>query len=140
MAAVYGTIAVGKRMKPYVVQEIKNRDGDILYQGKQEELGQAPVSWAILAAIRKALTAVVERATGIAAKVAGIPAAGKTGTAENPGLPHAWFLCYAPVDDPKLAMAVFVAHGEHGDRTSAYVARDVLTWYRDNRLPTKEAL
>lgn len=139
MAAVYGTIAAGKRMKPYVVQEIKNREGDILYQGKQEEVGKAPVAWGTLAAIRKALAAVVERATGIAAKVAGIPAAGKTGTAENPGLPHAWFLCYAPVDDPKIAMAVFVAHGEHGDRTSAYVARDILTWYRDNRLPTKEA-
>ena len=135
MAAVYGTIATGKRMKPYVVQEIKNRAGDILYQGKQEEVGKVPVSWDTLSVIRKALTAVVERATGIAAKVAGIPAAGKTGTAENPGLPHAWFLCYAPVDDPKIAMAVFVAHGEHGDRTSAYVARDILTWYRDNRLP-----
>jgi penicillin-binding protein 2 len=140
MAAVYGTIASGKRMKPYVVQEIKNREGDILYQGKQEETGKAPVAWGTLVAIRKALTAVVERATGIAAKVAGIPAAGKTGTAENPGLPHAWFLCYAPVADPKIAMAVFVAHGEHGDRTSAYVARDILTWYRDNRLPTQEAL
>jgi penicillin-binding protein 2 len=140
MAAVYGTIAAGKRMKPYVVSEIKNREGDILYQGKQAEAGKAPVAWPTLVAIRKALTAVVERATGIAAKVAGIPAAGKTGTAENPGLPHAWFLCYAPVRDPKIAMAVFVAHGEHGDRTSAYVARDILTWYRDHRLPTQEAL
>ena len=135
MAAVYGTIATGKRMKPYVVQEIKNRAGEILYQGKQEEVGQAPVGWETLSVIRQALAAVVERATGIAARVAGIPAAGKTGTAENPGLPHAWFLCYAPVDDPQIAMAVFVAHGEHGDRTSAYVARDILAWYRDNRLP-----
>jgi penicillin-binding protein 2 len=139
MAAVYSTIASGKRMKPYVVQEIKDRDGDILYQGKQAEVGKAPVGWATLVAIRKALTAVVERATGRAAKVEGMPAAGKTGTAENPGLPHAWFLCYAPVADPKIALAVFVAHGEHGDRTSAYVARDILTWYRDNRLATKEA-
>ena len=139
MAVVYGTIASGKRMKPFVVQEIKNREGEVLYQGKQEEVGRAPVAWETLAAIRKALTAVVERATGIAAKVPGIPAAGKTGTAENPGLPHAWFLCYAPAGDPKLAMAVFVAHGEHGDRTSAYVARDILTWYRDNRLPKSGA-
>jgi penicillin-binding protein 2 len=135
MAVLYGTIAAGKRMKPYVVREIKNREGDILYQGGQAEVGKAPVAWTVLVAIRKALAAVVERATGVAARVAGLPAAGKTGTAENPGLPHAWFLCYAPVDDPEIVIAVFVAHGEHGDRTSAYVARDILTWYRDNRLP-----
>lgn len=135
MAAVYGTIASGKRMKPYVVQEIRDRQGDVLYQGKQEEVGRVPVAWEVLAVIKKALTAVVERGTGIAAKIAGIPAAGKTGTAENPGLPHAWFLCYAPDDGPRIALAVFVAHGEHGDRSSAYVARDILTWYRDHRLP-----
>ncbi|MDD5594105.1 MAG: penicillin-binding protein 2 [Candidatus Margulisbacteria bacterium] len=135
MAAVYGTIAVGKRMKPYVVQEIKGRDGELLYQGKQEELGRAPVAWNTLSAIRSALKEVVARATGIAARVPGIPAAGKTGTAENPGLPHAWFLCYAPVDEPKIVIASFVEHGQHGDRSAAYVARDILTWYRDNRLP-----
>lgn len=134
MANVYGTIAVGKRMRPFVVQQIVNRDGDILYQGKQEELGRVPVAWGVLATIQNALKEVVARATGRAANVEGLPAAGKTGTAENPGLPHAWFLCYAPYDDPKIVIATFVEHGEHGDRTSAYVARDILTWYRDHRL------
>ena len=138
MAAVYGTIAMGKRMKPFVVSEIKNRGGEILYRGRQEEVAAAPVNASIIDTIRLALKAVVARATGIAARVEGIPAAGKTGTAENPGLPHAWFLCYAPADDPKIVIATFVAHGEHGDRTSAYVSRDILTWYRDHRL-TQEA-
>jgi penicillin-binding protein 2 len=135
MACVYGTLAVGRRMKPYVVAEIRDRAGELLYQGKEAEAAQAPVGGEILTVIRQALAAVVERATGIAARVEGLPAAGKTGTAENPGLPHAWFLCFAPVDDPRIVIAAFVAHGEHGDRTSAYVARDILTWYRDHRLP-----
>ncbi|OGB88817.1 penicillin-binding protein 2 [candidate division WOR-1 bacterium RIFCSPHIGHO2_01_FULL_53_15] len=138
MAAVYGTIATGKRMKPFVVREIRSRDGEELYRGEQAEVAPAPVSHDILTTIRDALKEVVARATGIAARVVGIPAAGKTGTAENPGLPHAWFLCYAPADDPQIVIASFVAHGEHGDRASAYVARDILTWYRDNRL-TAEA-
>ena len=125
-------------MKPFVVREIRARDGEELYRGEQAEVAPAPVSHDILTTIRDALKEVVARATGIAARVVGIPAAGKTGTAENPGLPHAWFLCYAPADDPQIVIASFVAHGEHGDRASAYVARDILTWYRDNRL-TAEA-
>jgi penicillin-binding protein 2 len=139
MASVYASISAGKRMKPFVVREIKNREGEVLYQGKPEEVASIPLSPANLKVVREALAAVVERATGIAAKVEGLPAAGKTGTAENPGLPHAWFLCYAPVNDPRIVIAAFVAHGEHGDRSSAYVARDILTWYRDNRLLTQEA-
>lgn len=139
MAEVYAAIASGKRMKPYVVAEIKDREDEILYRGKPEEIGKAPILPANLEVIRKALREVVDRATGIAAKVEKLPAAGKTGTAENPGLPHAWFLCYAPFDDPKFVIASFVAHGQHGDRAAAYIARDILNWYAENRLATQEA-
>lgn len=126
MASVYAAIASGKRMKPFVAKEIKNSKGEVIYEGKPEEVGSVPVSPQNLAVIRRALSEVVRRGTGIAAKVEGFMAAGKTGTAENPGRPHAWFLCYAPYDDPRIVIASFVAHGEHGDRTAAYVARDIL--------------
>ncbi|MFA4844458.1 MAG: penicillin-binding protein 2 [Candidatus Margulisiibacteriota bacterium] len=139
LACVYGTIATGKRMKPYVVSRIKDRHGEVLYEGKQVQVAAAPVHEIIINYLRKALCDVVERATGIAAKIKGLPAAGKTGTAENPGLPHAWFVCYAPSDKPRIVITSFVEHGQHGDRSAAYVARDILTWYRDNRLATQEA-
>jgi cell division protein FtsI/penicillin-binding protein 2 len=126
-------------MRPYVVSEIRNRSGELLYQARAQEAASVPISAENLQQIRNALYSVVDRATGIAAKVPGIPAAGKTGTAENPGLPHAWFTCYAPYDDPRIVISAFVEHGEHGDRSAAYVARDILTWYRDNRLLTQEA-
>lgn len=139
MALVYGAIATGKRMRPYVVSQIKSRSGETLYRAQPQEVASVPISSENLQQIRNALYAVVDRATGIAAKVPGMPAAGKTGTAENPGLPHAWFICYAPYDDPRIVISAFVEHGEHGDRSAAYVARDILTWYRDNRLLTREA-
>jgi penicillin-binding protein 2 len=138
MALVYGEIATGKRMRPFIVSEIKNREGDVLYQAHPQEEGSVPLSNENLRVVREALKNVVARATGIAARVPGLPAAGKTGTAENPGLPHAWFLCYAPYDNPVIVIAAFVEHGQHGDRSAAYVARDILTWYRDNRMPKKE--
>lgn len=134
LAGIYGTIATGKRMKPYIVSQIKDRHGEVLYHREQVQAGNAPVTEPIINFIRKALRDVVDRATGRAAKIDGLFAAGKTGTAENPGLPHAWFVCYAPTDKPQIVITAFVEHGQHGDRSAAYVARDILTWYRDNRL------
>ena len=71
------------------------------------------------------------------AYVPGIPTGGKTGTAENPGLPHAWFVCFAPYDDPEIVIVNFVEHGEHGDKAPAHIARTILTWYKDHRLKAK---
>jgi len=134
MAAAYAAIATGKLMKPYVVSQIKGRDGKIIYQAKEEERRPLDIAPEYLNLIRDALYNVISRATGVAVRAAEVPAAGKTGTAQTPGLPHAWFVCYAPYDDPQISIAAFVAHGAHGDRASAYIARDLLKWYRENRL------
>ncbi len=136
MANLYGGIATGKRFKPYLVKNVLDSDGSIIFSAEAEEIGGIPIDGENLGLLRNALRAVVVRGTGIAAKVEGIPAAGKTGTAENPGKAHAWFMCWAPYDKPEIAIVSFVAHGEHGDRASAYIARDILTWYKKNRLKT----
>ncbi|MFH1362138.1 MAG: penicillin-binding transpeptidase domain-containing protein, partial [bacterium] len=130
---IYAAIATGNMYQPYVLSKIRNKEGRTLYENKRQVRRQLNVSKDVLAKIKGALRDVVERGTGIAVRVAGIPAAGKTGTAENPGKAHAWFVCYAPIEDPKIAVVAFVAHGEHGDRSSAYVARDILKWYQENR-------
>ena len=137
MAIMYGAIATGKRFKPYVVKEIFDQDGKSEYQAKPELVSDIPISNISRELLLSALKDVVWRGTGVAAYVPGIPASGKTGTAQNPGLPHAWFICYAPNDNPEIVIASFVAHGEHGDRISAYIARDILKWYKENRLQQK---
>jgi penicillin-binding protein 2 len=51
------------------------------------------------------------------------PMAGKTGTAQNPhGEDHAWFVCFAPFGDPKIAVSVLVENGGHGSSVAAPVA------------------
>jgi len=137
MAEVYATVATGARMAPYVVKEVVGKDGKVIYSAEQKKLGEAPLSSANLALIRQALTDVIWRGTGVGAYVPGLPAAGKTGTAQNPGLPHAWFICYAPTDDPELVISAFVVHGQHGDQVTARIAREILTWYKENRLTRK---
>lgn len=72
---------------------------------------------------RDALWQVVGRGTGKAAAVEGVPVAGKTGTAQNShGEDHAWFLCFAPADDPEVAMAVIIENAGHGGSEAAPVA------------------
>jgi peptidoglycan glycosyltransferase len=55
---------------------------------------------------------VVQNGTGTPAQIPGITVAGKTGTAQtSPGQPpYAWFVAFAPADDPKVAVAVLVAN------------------------------
>ena len=63
---------------------------------------------------------VVAAGTGGAARVPGVRVAGKTGTAQNPhGQDHALFVCYAPVDSPRVAVAIVVENAGHGGSIAA---------------------
>jgi penicillin-binding protein 2 len=132
MANVYGTIATGKRYVPHVVLDVKSREGKEVFKFKPSETGSIPISTENADLLRDTMRQVVKRGTGIAAEVKDMPAAGKTGTAENPGKAHAWFMCFAPYSSPEIVIISFVEHGEHGDRVTAYIAREVLKWYKDN--------
>jgi len=134
MANVYAVIANGKRYVPHVLKEVFSREGETIYSYEIKQIGEMPISEDNHKMLKGALEDVIKRGTGIAAKVDGIPAAGKTGTAENPRRPHAWFICYAPTSEAQLVVASFIEEGEHGDRVTAYIARDVLTWYNNNRI------
>src|SRR3712207_8696869 len=57
------------------------------------------------------MVSVVENGSGRRARIPGVTVAGKTGTAENAGPDHNWFIGFAPADDPQIAVAVFVANG-----------------------------
>jgi peptidoglycan glycosyltransferase len=74
------------------------------------------------------MTSVVQSGTGTAAQLPGITVAGKTGTAENvPGQPtHAWFISFAPAQNPKVAVAVLVENGGIGGSAAAPIARQIM--------------
>ena len=143
MANLYSALANGKqRFEPHVIMSIKDREGTEVFSYKPKEIGGIPVSRENLDRIKNALHAVVHRATGAAARIATFEAAGKTGTAENPKKPpHAWFICYAPYDKPRIVIASFVEYGQHGDQVTARIAHRLLQWYYDHRVkPPEEPL
>jgi peptidoglycan glycosyltransferase len=72
---------------------------------------------------------VVEEGTGTAAALSGVKVAGKTGTAEvdNATANQAWFICFAPLDKPKMAVAVTIERTQgEGGTDAAPVAKQVL--------------
>jgi len=74
--------------------------------------------------------------TGRACYLPDVRVAGKTGTAQNPhGEPHAWFIGFAPFDNPEVAICVLVENGGSGGAHAAPIARKILRRYFDDRKP-----
>jgi penicillin-binding protein 2 len=74
--------------------------------------------------------AVLPGGTGTAARIPGIEIAGKTGTAQNPhGKDHAWFIGFAPYENPRIAVAVIIENAGFGGTEAAPVAGRVMEQY-----------
>lgn len=121
MALVAAGIANnGQVMRPYLVDEIRTSDLDVIDKTEPEPLEQA-ISPATARELTDMMVAVVDGGTASSAQVPGVQVAGKTGTAqsapERP--PYAWFVSFAPADDPQVAVAVVVQ--------DAGVARDQIS-------------
>jgi penicillin-binding protein A len=121
----------GKLMTPYMVDQVRAPDLTVIDRTEPEVLSEATTP-EVAAELTQMMISVVQNGSGRAAQIDGIQVAGKTGTAENAGPDHNWFVGFAPADDPKIAVAVFVANGGGtGGDVSAPIARDVIAAYLD---------
>ncbi len=122
----------GKLYKPQIAMRIDwpewmHKEPRIIRPQLVAIVGASPKT---LSRVRRAMRLAVTspRGTGRALASFPVPTAGKTGSAEHrPGQPtHAWFICFAPYQAPKYAVAVFVEAGGHGGSVAAPIARKVL--------------
>jgi penicillin-binding protein 2 len=132
--------------RPNLVLQTRNRETGTVKQTSPERKGRAVIDPAALEELRKALIGVVSEpgGTGHGALTPIATVAGKTGTAQviaqkEPGKKlsgktqdHAWFIAYAPVENPRIAVAVLVEHGGHGGGAAAPIARRVIEEYMKN--------
>ncbi|NLB73860.1 MAG: penicillin-binding protein 2 [Firmicutes bacterium] len=132
LANVYSAIAQrGILRQPMIVKTVLDPDGRAVKEFQPAVVSSIPISsksWDIL---EKGLESVVSRGTARGAFI-GFPlrVAGKTGTAQNPqGPSHAWFACYAPIEEPEIVVLVMIEHGSGGAAYAAPVARQVLEEY-----------
>lgn len=101
-----------------------------IYVPMQHASKRLPVSKQTFGLIKEGMQGVVLQGTGTLAQVPGVTVAGKTGTAQNPhGQDHAWFICFAPVENPKIAIAVLVENAGFGGSISAPIAREMINYY-----------
>ena len=130
MAMVAATVANdGVVPRPYIVQKITGPDGSTIKKTSPRTLGRA-IKPETAAELTQMMEAVVTGGTGTAAQIPGIKVAGKTGTAET-GDGHyytAWFDCFAPADDPQVAVAVVLEKqlNGFGGSVSAPIAKQIL--------------
>lgn len=141
MARLIATVANnGVAFQPRLVKVMKDRKTGQLQEWPAIPDGQVGVQLANLAHIQQALAEVVTQGTARRAKSSLVSIAGKTGTSqvvnrqlveEKKEIPkafrdHAWFVSYAPVDHPRIAVAVLLEHMGHGGEAAAPVARKII--------------
>jgi penicillin-binding protein A len=130
MAEVAAAIGNGGRlMKPQLTDRIVRKDGRVKekIQPDLQSVVMKPETAKQLAAM---MSRVVEEGTGTAGALEGVTVAGKTGTAEvgaNREFTQPWFICFAPVENPRLAVAVTVERTTgQGGTVAAPIAKSVL--------------
>lgn len=149
MLNAYAAIANGGKLYlPQLVYMTETLTGEVVSKFEPQEIGRVPVSSENLKILQDGLKGVVNEhgGTGWTARVPGVNVAGKTGTAQVIRLKentprkkpkdtpyeqrdHAWFVGYAPAENPQIAVAVIVEHGGFGAEAAAPVAREVIRTY-----------
>ena len=137
----------GKQYLPKIIEKITDPDGNVIEQFKPETASELLADRRFLPLIRDGMEEVIQgrRGTARKVKIKGLTIGGKTGTAQvvrlkqykhlkEEDIPykfrdHAWFTCYAPAEDPEIAVTVLVEHGLHGGSGAGPVARALLEEY-----------
>ena len=116
----------GVLMTPYMVSRVTNIEGKVL-QEQKPLIFQKATTRQTAHAITEMMMNDVERGIGAKAHVKCFRVAGKTGTSgtRDPNF-HGWFICFAPAENPKIAMAILAEHGGTGKDVAAPIARVVL--------------
>ena len=140
----------GVLYKPRLVRAIRERATGQTRDVLPTEKGVVPMAHDSFAILHEALQGVVTEGTGKRAQSKLVEIAGKTGTAQSVGLrflksegedvpkqfrDHAWFVAYAPADQPKIAIAVIVENIGHGGTFAAPIAKAIIEEYLKDTEP-----
>jgi penicillin-binding protein 2 len=134
--AVYTAVIAndGNYFQPHVVNFIRNN-----ITNKKEQLSiysnNLPINPHIFEIVKDGMYDVVNvgGGTASAARLPDIQVCGKTGTAQNSqGRDHSWFVCFAPKENPQIAMAVFVENAGFGGAVAAPIAQKILDAFFHN--------
>jgi penicillin-binding protein 2 len=154
MAVLISAVANGGiQYQPRILKRIETVEGKTVREEGPVIHGRLPVSDKSLAMVQKGLWHVVNARHGTGywhVRDEAVEICGKTGTAQiisrkkgearpeeiaDQFKPHAWFVGYAPAQDPRIAVSVLVEHGEHGSSGAGPIAGDLMIEYLTSTLP-----
>lgn len=158
LASAYSAFANGGTLwRPQLIKRIESTDGRIYKEFSPEKKGALGLSKQTIEIINKALWGVVNEpgGTGQAARILNTDVCGKTGTSQVVGLPenekarkvkkigifqrdHALFVCYAPLKNPEIVVAVILENAGHGGSVAAPIARKILDAYFEGKKNDKQ--
>ncbi|OGT03663.1 MAG: penicillin-binding protein 2 [Gallionellales bacterium RBG_16_57_15] len=139
--------------KPHLVREVRSVQIDENHAIRSESLADLRIAPAHIDLVKRAMVAVTQPGGTAVQAAAGAPyhIAGKTGTAQVVGMKqgekydaskiserhrdHAWFIAFAPAEQPGIALVVLAENGGHGGSTAAPIARKVLDYYLLGKVP-----
>ena len=130
---------------PHFVRSIDNAlDTDTILNAYKIRHDVTKIPDTIYNLVQLGMQDVVDRGTAQGARIPGIALAGKTGTAENYGIiygkreklaNHSWFVCFAPRENPKIAVAVVVENAGFGSTWAGPIASLIVERYLKDSLP-----
>lgn len=133
----------GYFITPHVVKEIQDNELDSLYRTRRYTSIDRKYYEDIVEGMRAAVTGSTGSATCrmVGTILPGVEACGKTGTAQNRGKDHSVFMGFAPMDNPKIAIAVYVENGGFGATFGVPIGAMMMDQYLHGKLsPENEKL
>jgi peptidoglycan glycosyltransferase len=126
MAVIAATIANGGVLEsPHLGYEAL--DGDRVVEKLEQPSSKRIISADVAKTMNALMVSVVDNGQAAGVVIPGVKVGGKTGTAETGGdTSHAWFIAFAPAENPTIAVAVIVEQGGHGGETASPIAGDVI--------------
>jgi penicillin-binding protein 2 len=138
----------GITFKPQIVNRIVSPEGKVVKTFEPVMIANVPLKKETIRIVKEGMRGVVNEPSGTAygSRLQTVSMSGKTGTAQAGSLDkgkhqgdHAWFIAYAPYEEPTIAISVLVEFGGHGSSMSAPIAKAITQTLYKEKLPVKEA-
>jgi penicillin-binding protein 2 len=126
----------GSGFRPHVMERLVSAETGAMIEAEVHPIRIEGIHDETFAILKEGMALVVngEKGTAKVARMPGMEVCGKTGTAQNPhGESHAWFIGFAPRDNPEIAFCILVENGGSGGAVAAPIAKGILRTYFNDR-------
>ena len=125
----------GKIYRPHFVKEILDSKDNLVKEIKEDPIKEGFISDYNVKVVREGMRQTVTAGSARSLSLLPLEVAGKTGTAQwsSKKDPHAWFIGFAPYNDPQISFTILVEEGKEGSSVAVPIAREFLEWYFGER-------